>query len=252
MKNFNVSNSEHMKTPQGLSESDFDLQTGNRLYNNDKDVKHNQWSDLENFLKSKYEFPIKDTTSNPGPLGLLGFGLTTFLLNLHNAGVYPMNSAILAMGICYGGLAQIIAGLFEWHKNRIFTSVVFISYGTFWWSLCLIIILPNMGVATATDKTGMAWYLFIWGLISFGFLICTLKKPRIIFLIFATLVPLFWLLAIENWADDPNVGKAAGVDGIICGLLAIYAGLAELINETFGRTILPMGIPKVSETKYKV
>ena len=240
---------EHTKSQ--LSDSDCDINTGNRLFAIEKEGRHHQNFDLEGFMKSKYEFPIKDTTSNPGPLGLFGFGLTTFLLNLHNVGAYPLNSAILAMGLCYGGFAQIIAGLFEWHKNKIFTSVVFISYGTFWWSLCLIFMLPEMGIATATDKVGMGWYLFIWGFISLGFLICSLKKPRIVFLIFLTLVPLFWLLAIENWADNKTVGKIAGADGIVCALLAIYAGLAEIINETFGRTILPMGIPKVIETKYK-
>lgn len=251
MKASYTSNAEQMKYHHGRSNSESEIPTGNPLFGVEKEGKHHQFIDLESLLNAKYEFPIKDTTSNPGPLGLLGFGLTTFLLNLHNAGVYPMNSAILAMGLCYGGFAQIVAGIFEWHKNKIFTSVVFLSYGTFWWSLCLVLMLPKMGLAAATDKTGMGWYLFIWGFISLGFLICSLKKPRIIFIIFVTVVILFWLLAIDNWADNPNFGKAAGIEGIICGLLAIYAGLAELINETYGRSILPMGIPKVIEMKYK-
>lgn len=232
------------------NESDFDLQTAHRLFTHD-DTKHHALIDLEAFMKNKPEVSVKDNTSNPGPLGLFAFGLTTFLLNLHNVGAYPMNSVIFAMGLCYGGLAQIIAGVFEWHKNRMFTSVVFISYGLFWWSLILVLLLPNMGVATAPDKVSMGWYLFIWGVFSLVFLIASLKKPKVIFLVFLTVVLLFWLLAIENWTEDEKTGKAAGVVGIICSLLAIYAGAAEILNENFGFTVLPMGIPKITEQKYK-
>src|SRR6266496_2999215 len=77
---------------------------------------------------------IKDTTGNPAPLGLLGFGMTTVLLNLHNAGFYELNSMILAMGICYGGLAQIVAGIMEWRKGNTFATTAFLSYGLFWLS----------------------------------------------------------------------------------------------------------------------
>ena len=78
---------------------------------------------------------IKDTTANPAPLGLLGFGMTTVLLNLHNAGFFELNGMILAMGICYGGLAQVIAGIMEWKKGNTFAATAFISYGFFWLSL---------------------------------------------------------------------------------------------------------------------
>jgi len=74
---------------------------------------------------------LKDTTANPAPLGLLGFGLTTVLLNFHNAGFYELNTMILAMGIFYGGIAQIIAGMMEWKKNNTFGTTAFTSYGLF-------------------------------------------------------------------------------------------------------------------------
>jgi succinate-acetate transporter protein len=83
---------------------------------------------------------IKDTTGNPAPLGLLGFGMTTVLLNVHNAGFYELNSMVLAMGICYGGLAQVIAGIMEWRKNNTFAATAFVSYGLFWLSLVTMII----------------------------------------------------------------------------------------------------------------
>src|SRR5207249_7636307 len=102
---------------------------------------------------------LRDTTANPAPLGLLGFGMTTVLLNLHNAGLYELNSMILAMGIFYGGLAQIIAGIMEWKKGNTFATTAFISYGLFWLSLVGLIVLPKIGWASAADSTAMAAYL---------------------------------------------------------------------------------------------
>src|SRR5438874_11688640 len=106
---------------------------------------------------------IKDTTANPAPLGLLGFGMTTVLLNFHNAGFYELNAMILAMGICYGGVAQIIAGVMEWRKNNTFAATAFISYGLFWLSLVTLIVLAKLGLGAASSETSMAAYLAMWG-----------------------------------------------------------------------------------------
>src|SRR5438477_12206289 len=92
---------------------------------------------------------IKDTTGNPAPLGLLGFGMTTVLLNLHNAGFFDLNSMILAMGLCYGGVAQVIAGVMEWKKGNTFATTAFISHGFFWLSLVALLALPKFGFAAA-------------------------------------------------------------------------------------------------------
>src|SRR5207247_2939687 len=86
---------------------------------------------------------LKDTTGNPAPLGLLGFGMTTVLLNLHNAGFYELNSMILAMGICYGGAAQIVAGSMEWKNGKTFATTGFVSYGLFSISLFALILQTN-------------------------------------------------------------------------------------------------------------
>src|SRR5512139_3701745 len=107
---------------------------------------------------------IRDTTANPAPLGLMGFGLTTVLLNLHNAGLIPIGSAILAMGLLCGGFAQLVAGFMEWKKKNTFGTVAFTSYGFFWISLVVLIVLPRVGLADASDRAGMAAYLFVWGL----------------------------------------------------------------------------------------
>src|ERR1044071_9957360 len=106
---------------------------------------------------------LRDTTGNPAPLGLLGFGITTVLLNLHNAGFYELNAMILAMGICYGGIAQVIAGIMEWKKGNTFATTAFTSYGLFWLSLVAASLLAKLGWAPASEPTAMGWYLLAWG-----------------------------------------------------------------------------------------
>jgi succinate-acetate transporter protein len=139
---------------------------------------------------------IKDSTANPAPLGLLGFGMTTVLLNFHNAGMFEMNSMILAMGICYGGLAQIIAGVMEWTKNNTFAATAFISYGFFWLSLVILLLLPKLTLATAPNETAMGSYLAMWGLFTAVMFIGTLRLNHALQVVFGTLTVLFFLLAI--------------------------------------------------------
>jgi succinate-acetate transporter protein len=98
----------------------------------------------------KNELKITDTTANPGALGLLAFGLTTIILNMHNAGIFSMGSVVFAMGIFYGGIAQVIAGIMEWKKNNTFGTTAFLSYGFFWLSLVALIMLPKMGDRKST------------------------------------------------------------------------------------------------------
>jgi uncharacterized protein len=186
--------------------------------------------------------PIKDMTGNPAPLGLLGFGMTTVLLNLHNAGFYELNSMILAMGICYGGVAQIIAGVMEWRKGNTFATTAFISYGFFWLSLVALVVLPKIGWSSASNETSMAAYLAMWGLFTAVMFVGTLRLNRALQIVFATLTILFFLLAIGDFtAANPGFKHFTGYEGIVCGFSAIYAGLAQLLNELFGRIVLPLG-----------
>src|SRR4026207_879456 len=105
---------------------------------------------------------LSATTANPAPLGLLGFGMTTVLLNLHNAGFYELNTMILAMGICYGGVAQVIAGIMEWRKGHPFPTTAFTSYGLFWLSLVATIVLTKIGWGAPSNETAMGAYLAMW------------------------------------------------------------------------------------------
>ena len=188
---------------------------------------------------------IKDMTGNPAPLGLLGFGMTTVLLNLHNAGFYELNSMILAMGICYGGIAQIVAGIMEWRKGNTFATTAFLSYGLFWFSLVTLIILARLGWASPSNDTAMAAYLAMWGLFTGVMFIATLRLNRALQVVFVTLTILFFLLAIGDYTNA-SVGfkQFTGYEGIFCGFSAIYAGLALVLNEIFGKTLLPLGVVK--------
>jgi succinate-acetate transporter protein len=187
--------------------------------------------------------------ANPAPLGLLGFGLTTVLLNLHNAGFFPLDTMILAMGIAYGGLAQIIVGIMEFKKGNTFGTVAFSSYGLFWWSLVLLLILPKLTFITglnAPSETAMAAYFFMWGLFTFAMFFGTLKTNRTIQFVFLSLTILFFMLTIRDLTGNPTLfgtftwNNLTGIEGIIVGFSAIYLGIAEVINEMHQRTVLPI------------
>src|SRR5579872_460064 len=120
----------------------------------------------------------KEGIANPAPLGLCAFGTTTVLLNLHNAGFFEMSSMILAMGIFYGGIAQVIAGIVEAKKNNTFGLTAFTSYGLFWLSLVALIVMPKLGWMTAASEKGMIAYLVMWGLFTLLLFFGTLRLNR--------------------------------------------------------------------------
>jgi uncharacterized protein len=173
---------------------------------------------------------IKDTTANPAPLGLLGFGMTTVLLNFHNAGFYPLDSMILGMGIFYGGLAQVIAGIMEWKKGNTFGTTAFISYGLFWLSLVALLVMPKAGWSAAPDNVAMAAYLFMWGLFTGFMFIGTLKLSKKLQFVFASLTILFFLLALGDITGSGILRTVAGYEGIVCGGSAIYAALSQVLE----------------------
>lgn len=190
---------------------------------------------------------IKDTTANPAPLGLLGFGMTTVLLNLHNAGFYEMNAMILAMGICYGGIAQIIAGLMEWKKGNTFAATAFISYGFFWLSLVTLVVMPKLNLIAAADEKAMSAYLAMWGLFTAVMFLGTLRLNRALQIVFGTLVILFFMLAFGDYTGaSADFKHLTGYEGLVCGFSAVYTGLAQVLNELFGRVVAPLGVMKKS------
>ena len=186
---------------------------------------------------------IQSTIANPAPLGLFAFGVTTVLLNLHNADIIPLSIVIVAMGFALGGAAQIIAGIMEYKKNNVFGATAFTTYGFFWWSLIIIWIDPFDGIAAADDKS-MGFYLLLWAIFTLMMFVATLKLSRSLQLVFLTLTFLFLLLSIADFTGIHLIQIAAGWVGIVCGISAIYTGLAQVINNEFGKTIF---LPKFNE-----
>ena len=185
---------------------------------------------------------LKSKVANPGPLGLLGFGMTTVLLNLHNAGLLPLSIVIVAMGIALGGLAQIIAGIRELKQGNTFGGTAFTAYGLFWWSLVLIWSNPFAahGIASV-DKISRAFYLLLWGLFTLFMFIGTLKHNRATQVVFGSLTILFLLLAIGDFTGIHVIHTIAGIEGIFCGLSAIYSAMGQIVNAEYGKKIIPLG-----------
>src|SRR3989339_883847 len=152
-------------------------------------------------------------TANPAPLGLMGFGMTTVLLNIHNAGFYPMDSMILAMGIFYGGIAQIIAGIMEWKKGNTFATTAFISYGSFWLTLAGLIVMPKLvpGILGPGSDRAFTAYLTMWGLFTFVLFIGTLKINGALQTVFGSLVVLFFN---EVPSHITKIAKEAGLTSV--------------------------------------
>lgn len=182
---------------------------------------------------------MEQKLANPAPLGLMGFGMTTVLLNIHNAGWFPISSMILAMGIFYGGIAQVIAGIMEFRKGNTFATTAFTSYGLFWLTLVGLLVMPKLGWSDPTPHAYMGWYLFMWGVFTLFMFFGTLKANRALQFVFGTLVILFFLLAIRDWTGSTFIGTVAGYEGIVCGASAIYLAMAEVLEEAYGREVLP-------------
>jgi len=168
--------------------------------------------------------------------------MTTVLLNLANAGFYGVDTMILAMGIFYGGLAQIIAGALEFRKGNTFGTTAFLSYGLFWESFAFLLMLPAVGLGAAPSGASLQAYLFMWGVFTLLMFIGTIRISVAHMVVFGTLFILFFLLAFNSeltlWVWGGS--HIAGYEGIICGLSAMYTGIAIALNEVYGRTVLPI------------
>lgn len=180
---------------------------------------------------------------NPAPLGLMGFGMTTILLCAKLAGLIPAESLgmIVAMGIFYGGIAQIIAGWLEYQKGNTFAGTAFTSFGLFWILFIVIQLLPILGLAAAVDGKSMGALIGVWGLFMTYMFIATLKKPRVFQIIFGSATVLFFVIAIGDYTGSALIKTAGGYIGIFCGASAFYLAMADILNEAFGRKVLPIG-----------
>ena len=178
--------------------------------------------------------------ANPAPLGLLGFGMTTVLLNLHNAGIIPLSIVIVAMGFALGGVAQIIAGVMEFKAGNTFGATAFTAYGFFWLSLIVIWANPVDSKILGADEISMGYYLTLWAVFTGFMFIGTLKHNRATQVVFASLTVLFVMLAVGDFMGSHSIKVMAGYVGIFCGASAVYNSVAQIVNNEFGKAILPL------------
>jgi len=187
---------------------------------------------------------MSDEVANPAALGLGGFALTTFILNVVNAGIIPAESLgmVLPMGLFYGGLAQFTAGMWDIKRGDIFGGTCFSSYGAFWMGLAAMFILQAKGALPTVPPTGMAVFLIAWGIFTAYATVGAVKISKSVTAVFVTLTILFFLLAAGQF--NPTIHKIAGYEGILCSLTAWYASAGILINTVHGRELIPLGAAK--------
>lgn len=177
--------------------------------------------------------------SNPAPLGLAGFAFTTWMLSMINAGWFTSSAMgmVIALAMAYGGTAQLVAGILEYKRGNTFGTVAFFSYGAFWWSFALFAHYFGASVPGAF----VGWYLFVWGIFTFYMWIATFRANMALQLVFLALWLTFVILAVGGWSGSAGITHLGGYVGLITAILAFYLSAAEVINEAFGRSVLPIG-----------
>lgn len=179
--------------------------------------------------------------ADPGPLGLAGFAATTFFLSVVNTGMLPasVETGVLGLAFFYGGIVQLLAGMWEFAKGNTFGAVAFASYGAFWLSFWFLLKnLPDGSPKAVFHAVGV--YLLIWAIFTAYMTVAAIKTNGAILAVFAVLTLTFLALAI-GWLDNHSGGwiKLGGWLGIVTALLAWYTSAAGVINATFKRAVLP-------------
>jgi len=180
--------------------------------------------------------------ADPAPLGLAGFALTTFLLSLFNAGLLPAagEPIVLGVALAYGGVAQMLAGMWEFRKGNVFGATAFTSYGAFWLSFWAFVTFYAADIADTGDRaTVVGWYLIGWGLFTVIMWVASLRTTAVLALLFTLLAVTFFLLGIGDVAQNKALTTLGGYLGLVTAAVAWYACLAGVSASTFGRTVLP-------------
>jgi succinate-acetate transporter protein len=191
-----------------------------------------------------YRMPLSDLKpANPGPLGLFGFGLTTCVLSVINAGLLPHEAVavVVPLAFAYGGIAQLIAGVLEFRTGNTFGMVAFTSFGLFWWWFALLQWTLGAGWLKAPPASGVATVLLCWGVFTFLLWIVTFRLNKGVFSIFLLLWITFFLLAAGDFGF--GTGKLGGYIGLLTGIDAVLVAFIEVLNATANRIVIPLGDP---------
>jgi uncharacterized protein len=182
------------------------------------------------------------TPADPGPLGLAAFALTTFILSMFNAGLVGEGGepVVLGVALAYGGIAQLLAGMWEFRTGNTFGAVAFTSFGAFWLSFWALVTFNAPDIPKADAGHAIGLYLIAWGIFTLYMFIASLRTTGAVALVFALLTVTFFLLGIGDAGAHENITKAGGYFGLATAAAAWYASFAAVTNSTFGRTVLPV------------
>jgi succinate-acetate transporter protein len=180
--------------------------------------------------------------ADPGPLGLGGFALTTFMLSVFNAGIIKapgLEAVVLPVALFYGGIAQLLAGMWEFRKNNTFGALAFTSYGAFWLSFAALVkfVAPSLPADTAHEAVGL--YLLSWTIFTLYMTIASTRTSGIVLIVFVVLSLTFLALTIGALNSSTSISKLGGYLGIITAILAWYGSFAGVTNATFKRAVVP-------------
>ncbi|OJA10718.1 hypothetical protein AZE42_04271 [Rhizopogon vesiculosus] len=206
---------------------------------------------VQNYDRQSHLAPRPTRIANPGALGLFSFASTTFILSLYNVGARGVTAPNVVVGMaCFtGGLAQFLAGMWEFPRGNVFGATAFTSYGAFWMSYATILI-PNSGILAAYDgqadelNQALGIYLITWFVFTVLLLLGALRRNLSFIALLFFLSITFLLLAVGTWSSQVNVTKAGGGFGILTAWIAYYCGLSELLVKGESWFGLPLGTIK--------
>lgn len=181
--------------------------------------------------------------ANPAPLGLAAFALTAFLLSAKNAAWTDGTDAWLGYALAYGGLVQILAGMWEFRNRNVFGATAFASYGGFWLGLGLYVALVGGEATPAQEANDLGWILLAFAIFNTYMMLWSAQVNQAVFAVFLTLEATEIILFIGNFSTSTNTIKIGGYIGVLTAVCAWYASAACLINTMLGRTFLPVGKP---------
>jgi uncharacterized protein len=185
---------------------------------------------------------MNEKVANPAVLGLLGYGMSTVLLSLGNSGLYPVDGMVFAMAIFFGGAAQTLVATMAFKLGDTFGVVAFGGYSFLWLSFAFL----NIGALNewwTITSVGVGWYLIMWMVFTIGLVFASTVAPKVLTIILALTVVLLGSLGIGAITGNASLSLFGGYEGVLTGALAIYLAFAFLINEMFGKTVLPVGSP---------
>ncbi len=200
-------------------------------------------SDLRDETRGAGEAPLAPAIADPAPLGLAAFALTTFMLSLFNAGLLDEagEPIVFPLALFYGGLAQFLAGMWEYRNNNTFGAMAFTSYGAFWLTFWALQTFYANRIPEAQLDTVVGWFLIAWGIFTAYMWIGSFKVSIAVNIVFLLLTVTFFVLGIGDLLGSDSVVRIGGYLGIVTALAAWYASAAGVLNDTIGRPVLPVG-----------